>query len=94
VNQFCSAEEAGRSLKTYAEQIERGFRCCSDADLERLIPTVFVTGGETLVTLLLGNLEHLLNHKYQLFLYLKLAGVAVSSRDIYRFRVSSDDGSS
>ncbi len=91
VNQFCSAEEAGRSIKMYAGHIERGFRCCSDADLGRRIPTVFVPEGETLMTLLLGNLEHLLNHKYQIFLYLKLAGVAVGSRDIYRFRGAAGD---
>lgn len=94
VNQFCSAEEAGRRIKTYGAHIERGFRCCSDADLARKIPTVFVPDGETLVTLLLGNLEHLLNHKYQLFLYLKLAGVAISSQDIYRFRGGPDSGGS
>jgi hypothetical protein len=94
VNQFCSVEEAGRSIKMYAGRIERGFRCCSDADLARRIPTVFVPEGEALVTLLLGNLEHLLNHKYQLFLYLKLAGVAVTSQDIYRFRGGPDSGGS
>ncbi len=94
VNQFCSAEEARHSIKMYAGHIGRGFRCCSDADLARRIPTVFVPEGETLMTLLLGNLEHLLNHKYQLFLYLKLAGVTVSSRDIYRFRGTPDAGSS
>jgi hypothetical protein len=92
VNQFCSAEQAGRSIKMYGGHIERGFRCCSDADLGRRIPTVFVPEGETLLTLLLGNLEHLLNHKYQLFLYLKLAGVEVSSRDVYRFRGAPDSG--
>ena len=53
--------------------------------------TVFVPEGETLMTLLLGNLEHLLNHKYQVFLYLKLAGVAVGSRDVYRFRGADGD---
>jgi len=92
VNQFCSAEEAGRGIKRYAAHIERGFRRCSDADLARRIPTVFVPEGEMLVTLLLGNLEHLLNHKYQLFLYLKLAGVAVGSPDLYRFRGAPGSG--
>ena len=70
----------------FAGYIARGFERCSDADLTRKIPTVFVPEGETLLTLLLGNLEHLNNHKYQLFLNLKLAGVHVSSRDVYRFR--------
>jgi hypothetical protein len=91
VNQFCTAEEARRSIQMYAGHIERGFRCCSDVDLGRRIATVFVPEGETLMTLLLGNLEHLLNHKYQVFLYLKLAGVAVGSRDVYRFRGADGD---
>ena len=86
VNQSCSPEEAARKMKVYAAHIERGFRCCTDGDLPRRISTVFVPEGETLLTLLLGNLEHLMNHKYQLFFYLKLAGLPVSSRDIYRWR--------
>jgi hypothetical protein len=32
-------------------------------DLGRKLPTVFVTEGEPIVNLLLGNLEHLINHK-------------------------------
>jgi len=35
---------------------------------------------------MLGNLEHLINHKHQLFTYLKLMGESVGSRDLYRFR--------
>src|SRR5947199_390304 len=58
----------------------------SDADLARLIPTVFVSGGESVLTLLLGNLEHLINHKRQLFTYLQLLNVPVTTRDLYRFR--------
>ena len=86
VNQFCLPVEAGQGLHMFAEHIGRGFQRCTDADLVRRIPTVFASQGETLLTLLLGNFEHLTNHKYQLFLYLKLAGVAVASRDIYHFR--------
>jgi uncharacterized damage-inducible protein DinB len=86
LNGSWSPEEASKALRMIAECISRGFARCSDADLARKIPTVFVPGGEALLTLLLGNLEHLNNHKYQLFLYLKLAGVAVGSEDIYRFR--------
>jgi hypothetical protein len=51
-----------------------------------MIPSVFVPEGESLLTLLLGNLEHLINHKYQLFFYLKLLGLPVTSRDIYHWR--------
>jgi hypothetical protein len=92
VNQACSPAEAAKGIRLFASHIERGFQCCSDADLARKIPTVFVPQGETLLTLLLGNLEHLTNHKYQLFLYLKLAGLAVGTRDIYQFRGSRESG--
>lgn len=86
VNQSCSPEETSKGIHMFAGYIERGFACCTDADLPRKIPTVFVPAGETVLTLLLGNLEHLLNHKYQLFLHLKLAGVPVGTPDIYRLR--------
>lgn len=65
------------------------FALCTDQDLARKIPTVFVPQGEALITLLLGNLEHLTNHKYQLFFYLKLLGVNVTSADLYSFRSNS-----
>lgn len=86
VNQFCPPEEARKKIKLYAAHIERGFQCCTDADLPRRIQTVFVPEGEALMTILLGNLEHLINHKYQLFFYLKLAGLSISSKDIYKWR--------
>src|SRR5579864_798959 len=90
VNHSTSPENARKHLKIYKEHIARGFQICRDADLSRRIPTVFVGEGETLLTLLLGNLEHLLNHKYQLFFYLKLAGVPVASNDLYNWRGTSE----
>ena len=39
-----------------------------------------------MLTLLLGNLEHLVNHKHQLFSYLKLLGAPVRTPDLYRLR--------
>jgi|SRR5580658_439668 uncharacterized damage-inducible protein DinB len=86
VNHACRPEDAARRLKQYSQCIARGFELCMDEDLGRKLPTVFEPQGERLATLLLGNLEHLLNHKYQLFLYLKLLGVPVRSSDLYRFR--------
>jgi len=86
VNHACLPEEARKQMKMYADHIHRGFQQSTDADLARSIPTVFLPEGETLLSLLLGNLEHLINHKYQLFFYLKLAGVAVTSKDIYAWR--------
>ncbi len=86
VNHACQPDEAIARLREYAGHIDRGFALCTDDDLRRLIPSVFVPEGESLATLLLGNLEHLINHKYQLFLYLKLLGLLVTSKDIYHWR--------
>jgi uncharacterized damage-inducible protein DinB len=84
-NHCCPPAEALERLRSYAAFIDEGFLCCSDADLMRVIPTVLVPEGETMLSLLLNNLEHLNNHKYQLFVYLKLLGVPVGSRDLYKF---------
>jgi hypothetical protein len=86
VNHFCGPEEALSCIRQYAAHIGHGFDLCTDNDLPRMIPSVFVPEGEPLATLLLGNLEHLINHKYQLFFYLKLLGFPVTSRDIYHWR--------
>ena len=73
-------------LALYQKHIDAGFAVLEDADLARRIPTAFVKSGESVLTLLLGNLEHLINHKHQLFMYLKLMGASVASEDLYRFR--------
>jgi len=86
VNHRCPPQEALNRLGLYAANIEDGFALLTDADLGRLLPTVFVPAGEAILTLLLGNLEHLINHKHQLFTYLKQMGVEVTTRDLYRFR--------
>jgi hypothetical protein len=86
VNHRCSPAEAFRRVAVYRAHIDEGFALLTDTDLPRKLPTVFVTEGEPLLTLLLGNLEHLINHKHQLFTYLKLLGVDVASRDLYHFR--------
>jgi hypothetical protein len=86
VNHCCGIEEARDRIADYANHIREGFGLLRDDDLERSIQTVFVPEGEALMTVLLGNLEHLINHKYQLFFYLKLLGVRVATRDLYRIR--------
>jgi hypothetical protein len=73
-------------IRLFSERIVEGFDSLEDSSLARLIPTVFVPAGESVMALLLGNLEHLINHKHQLFTYLRLMNVAVESRDLYRFR--------
>lgn len=74
------------SHQRFMEHIREGFALITDQDLARPIPTVFVPEGEPLLTLLLGNIEHFINHKYQLFFYLKMLGVAVSTPDLYQLR--------
>jgi hypothetical protein len=82
---FPPGDAVGR-IALYRARIDEGFALLDDAKLGRTVGTVFVEEGEPLLTLLLGNLEHLINHKHQLFTYLKQMGVHVSTPDLYRFR--------
>ncbi len=84
-NQALDPAATSRHLSAFRDGIHAGFSVLRDADLERRIPTVFVPDGEPLVSLLLINYEHLASHKYQLFLYLRMLGRDVSSRDLYHF---------
>lgn len=83
VNHFCRPDEWRERAETYRQAISEAFELCVDEDLSRSIGTIFRPEGQTLHNLLLGNLEHLLNHKYQLFVYLKLIGVSVDTSDLY-----------
>jgi uncharacterized damage-inducible protein DinB len=86
VNHHCEVEEARERIGEYRERIREGFALMTDSNLTERVPTVFVAEGEAAMTLLLGNLEHLINHKHQLFFYLKLMGVKVGTSDLYRLR--------
>jgi hypothetical protein len=86
VNHACVPHEAVSRIAGYRTHIEQGFALLEDGDLGKIVPTVFVPSGEPLMTLLLGNLEHLINHKHQLFTYLKQMGVDMSTRDLYQLR--------
>ena len=86
VNHCCGVEEALGRMREYLERIREGFQVLTDGDLSQLLPTVFVSEGEPVLTLLLGNLEHFINHKYQLFFYLKLLGLPLGTTDLYRVR--------
>jgi uncharacterized damage-inducible protein DinB len=83
---FAKLRKAPASIEVYRAHIEEGLAMLTDGDLARRLPTVFVRRGESVLTLLLGNLEHLINHKHQLFTYLKEMGVPVGTPDLYRFR--------
>lgn len=86
VNHRCGVDEARQRIAEYMRHIEEGFVLTTEEDLARPIPTAFVPEGEALLTVLLGNLEHFLNHKHQLFSYLKMLGVPVGTRDLYHWR--------
>jgi hypothetical protein len=90
VNHCCGIEEARHRIGDYSSHIREGFGLLRDDDLVQRVPTIFVPEGEALMTVLLGNLEHLINHKHQLFFYLKLLGVPVTTRDLYRIREIAD----
>ena len=90
VNHCCGAEEARERMQVYLASIKEGFAALTDDDLVRRIPTLFVPQGEAALSILLGNLEHLINHKHQLFFYLKMLGVQVTTADLYRIRQSAD----
>ena len=84
-NQRYSPVEARIRFGVYRDHIREGFALLQDNDLSRLISTVFVPDGEPLLSLFLINFEHLASHKYQLFIYLRLLELNVSSKDLYHF---------
>ena len=86
VNHCCGTGEAIGRMREYQEHIREGFQSLTDQELSKLLPTVFVSEGEAVLTLLLGNLEHFINHKYQLFFYLKMLGVPLATSDLYTLR--------
>jgi hypothetical protein len=85
INSASNVASANSLIEQYRDAIHEGFALLGDPDLERKIQTVFVPEGESLMSLLLINYEHLASHKYQLFLYLRMLGHDVGSRDLYHF---------
>jgi hypothetical protein len=86
VNFACTPDEARERIGVYGARIEEGFAVLRDGDLGRRLSTVFVADGEAVLTLLLGNLEHLINHKHQLFVYLRMLPVSIGTSDLYCLR--------
>jgi hypothetical protein len=86
VNHCCGIQEAYQRIEKYKDCIRSGFALLSDDDLALEVPTVFKPSGEALLTILFGNLEHLINHKHLLFFYLKLIGLPITSKELYQFR--------
>ncbi|MCI0443578.1 DinB family protein [bacterium] len=86
VNHCCGIVEVQQRIEQYRTCIQNGFALVTDDDLILQVPTVFKPEGEALITILLGNLEHLINHKHLLFFYLKLIDIPITSKDLYQFR--------
>ena len=84
-NQHVGITVVIEGLHMFQESLKEAFSHLTDQDLAKLIPTVFVSEGESVLTLMLINYEHLASHKYQLFLWLRMAGVKVESQDLYHF---------
>ena len=82
----CGITEALERIHLFQRYIRDGFQPLTDNQLGCLLSTVFVPEGEAVLTLLLGNLEHLINHKHEIFTYAKLLGIPVTTRDLYAFR--------
>ena len=72
-------------LTDLLEFLRERFQNIADSDLTRILPSVFTAAGKPAMTMLLTNLVHFTNHKYQLFTYLKLLGVPVTTKDLYCF---------
>lgn len=83
VNRSVNPQEFHGRLEDYKVHIAEGFALLEDSSLARSIPTVFVPAGVSLAALLLGNLEHIINHKRQLFELLKRLDVKVGTADLY-----------
>ena len=81
-----SVGESGEVMAAYRAQVREAFELMEDADLVRVIPTYFVPEGEPLLAVFLTNWKHVNHHAHQLFIYLKLLGVPVGTRHLYRFR--------
>ena len=73
-------------MRDYMAHIQEGFTIVTDKDLASNVPTLFAAEGETILRILLTNYDHFINHKYQLFFYLKLMGISVGTGDLYRLR--------
>jgi len=86
VNDCCSTDEARSRIEASLEAIRAGFDAIDDADLATILPAPFVADGEPLLARLLINLEHFANHKHELFVFLKLLGARLETRDLYRFQ--------
>jgi hypothetical protein len=76
----------GRVIAAYRAQVREALALTRDDDWMRVIPTYFVPEGEPFLAVVLTNLKHVNHHVHQLFTYLKVWGVPVGTRHLYRFK--------
>lgn len=81
-----SVGRSWRVIAAYRVQVREGLALTREEDWMRVIPTYFVPEGEPFLAVVLTNLKHVNHHVHQLFLYLKVWGVPVGTRHLYRFR--------
>lgn len=70
----------------FAKLNAASFHGLNEDQLTQIIPTYFTPTGEPFLAIFLTNWKHLNHHAYQLFTYLKIYGLPVSTRHLYRFR--------
>lgn len=80
-----SVAESRELVGRYRQRLREAEALTVDSDLARPITTYFAPAGEPFVSVLLTNTKHTNHHVHQLFTYLKLLGVPVGTRHLYRF---------
>jgi len=78
--------EARGLLESCRDHLRQAFAITDDDDFVRTVPTFFEPEGKPFLSILLVNLTHVTHHKFQLFIYLKMLGVDVSTPDLFRIR--------
>lgn len=76
---------ARRRLEEGGQMAAEGWALVRDEELGRMVGTYFRPEGEAWLEIVLKNGKHWNHHGHQLFVYLKLMGVRVGSRELYRF---------
>jgi hypothetical protein len=72
-------------FRLYRVGLTNAFETLADEDLAGTVPSPFRPEGETVLARVLVNLEHVINHKHELFVALKLLGLKLRTVDLYRF---------
>ncbi len=69
----------------YRIALAKAFESLQDEDLAVTVPSPFRAERETVLSRVVVNLEHVVNHKHELFIALKLLGLKLGTADLYRF---------